>query len=240
VDDINDVIQRIRDGERISDIAAERGQIWHELRREIEDVVGAPADDKDAIKERVRKGETLESIAREYCVSRQAIHDLTRDVGKRYDNRAAGRTRASKLTPRQVLAMRRAYAAGATYDELGERYGVTAQTAQKAVRGETYKNVAAVNIARTQPVYRTPEGLDLIARLRDEGRSWVAIADQLGLERGTLRDAVAKLRPELLERAAVSCAVCGQPTWSKYGVCWKNPDCAAERARRSQRAKTYY
>lgn len=196
MDDIDKIIERLRAGEPIRALAAERGQTWRELRDDVEAELGSPAEDRDEIRERVRRGEKLDDIAQEYATSRQNIHRLVTDVGRRHDNRRGERTKASKLTGRQVLTMRRAYAAGATQEALGAKYDLSPGTVQRILRGDTWTHIEMPDYGsrsfnnRPVPIYRTVEGMARIESMRAEGMAWAAIADSFGIDRATLRRAV--------------------------------------------------
>jgi len=198
--DIDRIIERLRDGEPIRVLADEEGMTWRELRDEVEAKLGSPAEDREDIRERVRNGATLESVAREYATSRQNISRLVTDVSRRYDNTRGERSPRAALTDTQVLAIRNEYADGATQLSLADKYNVSPGTIGRVLRGASWRHVAAVDRERPVQPYLTEAGMDQIARMRDEQMSWEEIADEFGIYRTTLRRAVSQLRPELLEQ----------------------------------------
>ena len=88
------------------------------------------------------------------------------------------------LSPATVLAMREAAAAGESAASLARRYGVGCTTAERIVRGETYRDLGGP----TSPPRRKPKALDpvTVAEIRTErarGRSVADIARQYGITR---------------------------------------------------------
>lgn len=99
------------------------------------------------IRAQYAKGKTQSELADKHGLRPYQIGRLTRGAARAAAGGPTGINTREKLTPRQVVALRRQYAKGsANQTTLAERYGISNAAVSRVVRGITYAEVGGPRI----------------------------------------------------------------------------------------------